>query len=125
MAAMNSAVHTVFVYGTLLRGEPNHRFLVSATWLGEACTKAEFELVDLGYFPALVASGQAVVFGEIYSVDQATLHKLDRLEGHPDLYRRTTIELSDGRQADTYIFPKEHTRGRPRIASGNWRTRGM
>ena len=47
----------VFVYGTLLAGEPNHRLLEAASFVGPAETPPVFLLVDLGPFPALVACG--------------------------------------------------------------------
>lgn len=54
---------------------------------------------DVGSFPALVPTenGQNVL-GELYLVDDATLARLDRLEGCPRLYRReqVTIQLVTG-----------------------------
>lgn len=113
----------VFVYGTLLAGEGNHRLLASAQLVGEARTEPAFELRDLGYFPGLVRGGQHAVFGEIYAVDAETLAALDRLEGHPRFYRRTRIALADGTQVETYLLTPEQVEGRPVIVSGNWRSR--
>lgn len=86
--------YRVFVYGTLLRGEPNHYILEHACFVREARTPAVFTLRDMGAFPALLADGSTAVLGEVYDVDAATLARLDRLEGHPRLYRRTPIALS-------------------------------
>ena len=74
----------VFVYGTLLAGEPNHRLLTGARLVAEARTKPAFELRDLGAFPGLVRGGQHAVAGEVYEVDVATLAALDRLEGRTE-----------------------------------------
>ena len=71
----------VFVYGTLLAGEPNHRLLARARLVTEARTKPAFELRDLGSSPRLVRGGAHAVAGEVYEVDEATLAALDRLEG--------------------------------------------
>lgn len=67
----NDAV--VFVYGSLLRGEPNHPLLAAAEFLGPAVTLPEFTLVDLGAFPGLIAGGATVVTGELFAVDKPTL----------------------------------------------------
>jgi gamma-glutamylaminecyclotransferase len=114
--------HLVFVYGTLMRDESNHGLLATARFVAEACTKPCFEFFDLGHFPAMSAGGQTVVRGEIYAVDEATLGRLDRLEGHPTLYQRTQIRLDGGQEVETYLMDSARMRGRVVIASGDWRT---
>jgi gamma-glutamylaminecyclotransferase len=113
--------HLVFVYGTLMRGEINHRLLATARLVAEAQTEPCFELFDLGHFPAMSAGGQTVVRGEIYAVDDQTLVRLDRLEGHPELYQRTPIRLANGQEVQTYLMADARTRRRPVISSGDWR----
>jgi len=46
------------------------------------------------------------VTGEVYSVDDATLKRLDQLEGHPDAYRREQAEvvLEDGTELIAWIY---------------------
>lgn len=112
----------VFVYGTLLAGEPNHRLLTGARLVTEARTKPAFELRDLGAFPGLVRGAHAVA-GEVYEVDEPMLAALDRLEGHPRFYRRTRIALEDGAVVETYLLAPEQVEGRPVIDSGSWRAR--
>jgi gamma-glutamylaminecyclotransferase len=114
--------HLVLVYGTLLQGEVNHRLLATARFVAEACTEPCFELFDLGPFPAMSANGQTAVLGEVYTVDDATLARLDHLEGHPRLYQRTRIRLDDGQEVQTYLMERARMRGRVRIPSGDWRT---
>ncbi len=120
---MTPRVHRVFVYGTLLRGEPNHGFLARAEWVGVARTRAEFELVDLGYFPAMIPHGETAISGEVYSTDEATLRRLDRLEGHPEFYTRTRIQLADGNAAEAYLLREDQVQGGRPIVSGDWRVR--
>jgi len=111
----------VFVYGTLLRGQSNHRLLEDATFVGETRTEVGFELVDLGPFPAMVRRGDARVVGEEYEVGANTLAALDRLEGHPRFYRRRDIRLENGGAAQAYLFSTTKARDLPVIASGDWR----
>lgn len=114
----------VFVYGTLLVGERNHRLLKGTQLLSdEARTQPGFRLYDLGPYPALVRGGDQAVVGEVYEVDQPTLAALDRLEGHPDLYRRTGIVLADDTDVETYLMSPAQLAGYPIIASGSWRLR--
>ena len=115
---------TVFVYGTLMDGERNHRVLARAEHLGAARTVARFTMFDLGSYPAIVAGGRTAISGELYAVDAAALAKLDRLEGHPEIYRRTSIELEGGGSAEAYVLPSTEGRRATVIPSGSWRSRG-
>ena len=113
----------VFVYGTLLSGERNHHLLAHARLEGEARTEPLFTLYDLGPFPGLVPRGSQMVAGEVYEVDEPTLAALDRLEGHPDFYRRASVGLDDGTSVLAYLLTSEQVRAYPMIASGSWRAR--
>ena len=113
--------HLVFVYGTLRQEEVNHDLLVRAHFVAEARTEPCFDLFDLGAFPAMSTGGETAVLGEVYAVDEATLARLDRLEGHPSFYQRTQVRLEDGREVQTYRMDRSRMRGRARISSGDWR----
>ncbi len=117
--------HLVFVYGTLLSGEGNHGLLARARRLGSATTHADYELFDVGGYPGMVVGGRTSIRGEVYGVDDVILSRLDTLEGHPDYYQRTTMQLADGRDVQAYVLPEDEARGCPRIPSGDWRTRAM
>ena len=141
--------HNVFVYGSLKRGFANDFFLraSSTIFLGEAKTKPEYTLYDLGSFPGMVEGGHTAVIGEAYEVSSWTLGWLDKLEGVPPeddeevgeeikeseekekkkeegLYERKTITvtlLEDGSSLDVivYIFPRwKIDIGRDRIIKG-------
>lgn len=133
----------VFVYGSLMQGYGNHHRLESASFLGEAITPATFTMLHLGGFPGIVKKGNDSIRGEVYEVDHATSVDLDRLEGHPNFFRRTPIfvRLYAGRvwfTANAYVLPdywldevnvgegilKVPVFGKPNtIASGDWRKR--
>lgn len=110
----------VFVYGTLRRGQPAHDFLAKQRFVGEARTIAAFELVDLGAYPGLVRGGETSVVGEVWAVDDSTLARLDRYEGHPHLYLRQAIVLHSGETAQAYVMAAEQARGRAAIPGGDW-----
>lgn len=113
----------LFVYGTLLSGEPSHGLLDGARALGPATTPPAFDLFDLGPYPALVAGGTTAVVGELYEVMAPMLAAIDVHEEVPILYKRVRIALDDGREAETYTLDAAQARGRRRIRSGDWRGR--
>jgi gamma-glutamylaminecyclotransferase len=115
------ATTLLFVYGTLLRGERNHHLLHGATALGEGRSAAAYELLDAGGYPAMVSGGTTAIVGEVYAVDEPTLAALDRLEDHPSYYRRTPIDLVDGRRVETYLLDRDRAAGMPRLPAGDWR----
>jgi gamma-glutamylcyclotransferase (GGCT)/AIG2-like uncharacterized protein YtfP len=115
--------HLVFVYGTLMYGFGNNRMLQGdgAEFLGEDTTRPEFHMVDLGPFPGILRGGQTEITGEIYRVNDATLCRLDRLEGVPTLYTRQRARLASGLLVNVYVLGHKRARGCARVASGDWR----
>lgn len=114
----------VFVYGTLRRGEGNHRLLESARFVGAGRTVKAMTMIDVcGAFPAVVTGpGPSRIVGEVYAVDDETLLRLDRLEGVPHFYDRDVfvIELEGGEQVCAMTYVQREADGRPVIASGDW-----
>lgn len=113
----------VFVYGTLLAGERNHFHLEGARLVAEARTQPAFTLYDFGPYPGMVATGNHAVVGEVYEVDEPMLAAMDRLEGHPRFYRRTSIRLEDGSAVEAYLLQPEQVSHLPIIAAASWRAR--
>jgi gamma-glutamylcyclotransferase (GGCT)/AIG2-like uncharacterized protein YtfP len=113
----------LFVYGSLLRGEPAHARLAGARFECEAATAPGFELVDLGEYPGLLRGGAGRVHGEVYAVPDALVPELDRYEDHPELFTRTEIALADGSRAEAYLVAPRLAAGRLRIPSGAWKQR--
>jgi len=85
---------SVAVYGTLKSGRGNHRLLEKSYCLGDAYTAAAYPLVidGLPYLIDRMGVGKRVRV-EVYRVDEATLARLDSLEGHPDWYQRKEIQV--------------------------------
>ena len=114
-------MYRVFVYGSLQRGEANHRMMNGARFLARVRTTAAFELFDLGAFPAMSTKGSTAIEGELYEVDADLLGRLDVFEGCPRLYQREVVALDDGTSADGYVMPRQRVGQAPRIAHGCWR----
>lgn len=113
----------VFVYGTLMEGQLNHRHLEGARPEAEARTAANFTLYDTGPWPAMVRGGTTAVTGELYEICERQIDTLDAFEGHPALFCRESIELVDGRQAEAWIYVGKLSPAWIVMGSGDWRKR--
>jgi gamma-glutamylcyclotransferase (GGCT)/AIG2-like uncharacterized protein YtfP len=97
------ASHTqclLFVYGSLKRGQANHRELSAARFIATVRTAPTFALRDIAGYPALVP-GDRAISGELYELPRQSLPRLDEFEGEG--YLRETIELAGGIEALAYI----------------------
>jgi gamma-glutamylcyclotransferase (GGCT)/AIG2-like uncharacterized protein YtfP len=109
----------IFVYGSLRMGGPLHGALADSEYVETCRTKPEYSLRSLGAFPALCPGGKTAVLGEVYEVSDDTKKYLDRVEGHPHLYVRTSIEVGDGVEVEAYIFHHD-TSNNDLVESGDW-----
>lgn len=81
-------MHRVAVYGTLKRGHGNNRILEASVLIGIGRTSPEYRMYVSG-IPYVSRDPEGYpIHVEVYDVDDATLSRLDRLEGHPEFYRR-------------------------------------
>ncbi|KAE9554479.1 hypothetical protein FO519_002290 [Halicephalobus sp. NKZ332] len=110
-----SLPHTVFVYGTLKRGEANERVMTNPD-TGKHIFLTPAQMVEK--YPLIVASKYNIPFlinqkgegfqvhGEIFQVDDKKLAVLDKLEGYPEFYTREVHEFktSDGRLVKAWIY---------------------
>ena len=99
----------LFVYGTLKRGCSNHGQMAGLAFVSAARTLPGYTLYDLGGYPAIVAEpkDKVGVVGEVWSVDDEALRRLDHFEGvHEGLYRREPLPLQPpyaDRTIDAYV----------------------
>jgi len=102
----------VFVYGTLKRDFCNHALLDEAEFIGEATTVERFgfylgaddyapevEEIPYLYRHPKVTDEAMSVHGEVWGISPTILRQLDRLEGHPDWYRRESIQVQMNSEA--------------------------
>ena len=105
----------LFVYGSLKRGQANHRELRGARFVAESRTVAAFALSEVSGYPALVPGGRAIS-GELYELDRALLGDLDEFEG--EAYERREIRLEDDQIVIAYVA-RAPTLGVP-LAFDSW-----
>jgi len=110
----------LFVYGTLQAGFGNNRLLKDSKFLAKGSTSPNFTLISLGGFPGLLDHGETRVQGEVWEVDAETLGNCDRLEGHPNWYKRCPVTLEGGLEVETYIYLKPPPNA-PVVESGDWK----
>lgn len=90
----------VFVYGTLKRGGCNHNAMQEAKgeFVAEVTTVERFPLEVRGLPFLFNAPGEGEqIKGELFALpNYKPFERLDRLEGHPTLYKRELIKVADG-----------------------------
>jgi gamma-glutamylaminecyclotransferase len=93
----------LFVYGTLRRGERNHRLLADQQFVADAETEPAYRKLDLGSHPGLVA-GTDVVPGELWRVNDCCLAELDEFEEVPTLFDRRPVRVVGWAGAEAYFW---------------------
>ena len=85
-----TARHNVFVYGSLMTGLGNHHKLDlgdgAVTLVGRGITEAKFTMYAAGVPFVDPDNPTSTIHGEVWDVDDASLARMDALEGHPDWY---------------------------------------
>jgi len=107
----------LLAYGTLKRNRNNHEYLNNATYMGNYYTSGDFTLIVSG-LPFLVRRrSERGVKGEVYKVNSDILRQIDKLEGHPSLYRREVITVYN---EDTKELLEVYTYTHPDIFNHNF-----
>ncbi|NPA62821.1 MAG: gamma-glutamylcyclotransferase [Methanococci archaeon] len=97
----------VFVYGSLRKGFWNHEpYLKNSKFIGKGRTKEKYAMyADI--IPYVVENEKiSHIVGEVYEVDEETLKRIDRLEGHPDYYERKKVKiiLESGEEIEAWLY---------------------
>lgn len=95
----------LFVYGTLMNGRSNHRFLAESKYIGKAVLKG-YGMYGVSSFPGIIKKSGSIVIGEVYEIDRDTLKKVDMLEGEGVLYTREVADvcIEDQELAKAFIY---------------------
>lgn len=120
---MATVTFTLFAYGTLLKGEPDHHLLGDSPLLRVASTEANLSLVEFRAMAGMVEGGITSVTGELYDVPYDVLAACDKHRDHPSRYHRKELTLADGSVANAYFLHANQARGLRRIRHGDWRAR--
>jgi len=114
-----------FICGSALRGQPDHKNLGDAKFLGEAHTSPRYRLHSVrDQHPGIyeVDSGGISIAGELYEFTPEQHEHLLASEP-PDLYE-APIELDDGSSVSAMIYPRSliEERGYKDISEyGGWK----
>ncbi|WP_248930153.1 gamma-glutamylcyclotransferase family protein [Paenibacillus hamazuiensis] len=116
----------VFVYGTLLTGESNHR--IAAPYVYAVKPGAiRGTLYDVGPYPALVLDAEGSrIDGEWLTVTPDGLAEMDELEsyygpGETNEYERVWVQDIEDGSKEGWVYVYTDSRGLPRIREGSWR----
>ena len=110
----------LLVYGTLRIGGVNGQLMSAAKHIREARTAPLYELVSLGWYPALCEPGQTAVVGDLFEVPEPLWRELDAYEDCPNLYTCRPVKLANGAVAHAYFLNAPPPADAPRIESGDW-----
>lgn len=119
----------VFVYGTLRKGERNHRLLSGAKLIAEQAW-INGELHDTGFgYPTVKENSNSRVYGEVYEIAVDQLAQLDELECYDEkseenLYIRKHEQIfTDMGSFDAYVYfsGKQLEQIDNRIETGDWK----
>jgi gamma-glutamylaminecyclotransferase len=96
----------LFVYGTLKRGQRNHRLLAGQQFLGAAVTAPRCRVFDLGDHPGMVRDeeGGLAVRGELFAVGECCLAELDDFEEVPSWFVRDQVEVAGYEEVWAYFL---------------------
>ena len=110
----------LFVYGTLKRGGRGHHLLADEEFLGETHTLPLYRLYDCGDYPGLVRDIKrgVPIQGEVWRVSEAVVHRLDKYEEVPRLFRRAAIVLAGWTEPVMGYFYHGSPRAGPQQSSG-------
>ncbi|BAP55003.1 hypothetical protein THII_0706 [Thioploca ingrica] len=115
----------IFVYGTLKKGQINHHLLCGprgSSRIAPLPATAPGIVLHAGPHYPLAIRGQGQAIGEVYTITESVLKKLDVLENHPNDYHReiTPVIMAQGHRLLVWIYLHNQAYYYPKITTGLW-----
>lgn len=108
------ATHTLFVYGTLRKGFSNHDHFLrdksSVYFMSDGVTADKYTMSAASCPWVSKKEQSTVIHGELYLIDDETLSRIDRLEGHPHNYCREIVQvenISENVVVDAWMYLRD------------------
>lgn len=109
MTSTDTNTKRIFICGSALRGQPDHKNLQSAQFIKAAATQPRYRLHAAadGWHPAIyeVATGGISIPGEVYEITLEQFENLAATEP-PHMYPADVI-LQDGEVLTAFLYPQE------------------
>ena len=109
VAYWNGYTRPVFVYGTLMKGQPAEHML-SGCAFGGFFQLRNYAMYNLGSYPGIRPCTGESVLGELYFATDNIVAQLDRYEGEGYLYHRTNVKISASHNsytAEAYVYNQD------------------
>jgi len=117
-------MYVVFVYGSLRKGMGNHILLRNSEFIHNDIMMYPGIMVSMGAFPAVVKTNDDIrqIRGELYSVDEEIMTRLDQLEGYPSFYNREQRQTKSDVLAWIYYIENNSygSKRRDIVDNGDW-----
>ncbi len=100
----------LFVYGTFRKGYSEEKLIAGADLLGPAETVEQYALCLINNKPVVTKRPMSTIKGEVYSLTEEMLTKIDRLRRHPHINKRelVTVKLNDGNVVEAWLYFHMH-----------------
>lgn len=128
-AELPPAARTLFVYGTLMKGERNEHYLHNSVYFNDGVLR-DYAIYNISWYPGIRPLQGRQVSGEIYIVPDKEMPAIYQLEGYEKnsskgLYQKPTVlvETVDGRKIEAEVFVYNgKTDGVPLDGTKKWRS---
>ena len=104
-SAKQHTMTSIFVYGTLLKGQRNHDAYLKNCYFAGGGTIKGYDMYDLGTYPG-IKQGNGKVTGEVYYVTDEELEKVDCLEDEGNEYIKTPakVYMENGEELEAMVY---------------------
>lgn len=112
----------IAAYGTLREGFGNNRLIPKGCHIGTGMTMEKYTMKVSG-IPYVSKKPTCNIVVDVYNIDENTLKNLDRLEGHPEWYKRELIPvIVDNKNLECWLYFNESNSGSV-LESGDYKSK--